>query len=193
MAPVRVGFWLTRTLRRAGRRDAKKYQSIQDTTATHFVRKLEAETHTNQRKVNAWLVQELAPFRAGNAALDDLIKQLDLGISRLESDLGPSGRIRKANTVRLNTFRQQRLNALSQKSSNLASGLARIEVAGEALDSWHRFFEAKVAIYVRARSLKNKQIPPASVAALPSIESIDLIETPDFQVEEFTREGSSNG
>lgn len=193
MAPVRVGFWRSRTLRRAGRRDAKKYQSIQDFTATHFIKNLEAETHASQRKVNAWLAQELAPLRAGNAALEDSVRQLDLRISRLELDLGPSGRIRKANTARLNTFRQQRLNNLSQRAANLANGISLIEVAGEAMDSWHRFFSANAAIYVRARSLKAKKSPPASAAALPSIDSIDLIETPDFYIEEFTTEGTSNG
>ena len=62
-APKRIGFWATRRLSRLGRRDAKKYVSIQDTTATHAIKALEAQTHLNQRKVNEWLVQELGPLR----------------------------------------------------------------------------------------------------------------------------------
>lgn len=179
-APHRVGFWATRRLARLGRRDAKKYQNMQDTTATHLIKTLEAQTHLNQRKVNEWLIQELGPLRAGNASIVDLVKQLDERIKKLEKDLGPTGRIRKANTVRLNTFRQQRLNALGQRASNIAAGNGLIEIAAEAIDTWLRYFEAQAAIYVRARALKNKRQPPAATAALPSIVSVDLVETTDF-------------
>ena len=179
-APKRIGFWATRRLSRLGRRDAKKYVSIQDTTATHAIKALEAQTHLNQRKVNEWLVQELGPLRAGNESLAASIAQVETQISKFEKDLGPTGRIRKANTVRLSTLRQQRLNMISQQASNLASGRGLIEIAAEAIDTWHRFFEAQAAIYVRARSLKSKNRPPAAMAAVPVMESIELIDTKDF-------------
>lgn len=184
-APHRVGFWATRRLARLGRRDAKKYQNMQDTTATHLIKTLEAQTHLNQRKVNEWLIQELGPLRAGNASIADLVKQLDERIEKLENDLGPTGRIRKANTVRLNTFRQQRLNALGQRASNIAAGNGLIEIAAEAIDTWLRYYEAQAAIYVRARALKNKRQPPAATASLPSIISVDLVETTDFLTPEI--------
>lgn len=179
-APKRVGFWASRRLARLGRRDVKRYQNMQDTTATHTIKALEAQTHLNQRKVNEWLVRELTPLRAGNKSLSDQVIGLDARIAAYEADLGPTGRIRKANTVRLNALRQQRLNALGQRAANLATGRALIEIAGEAADTWTRYFEAQAAIYVRARALKNKLQPPAAMAAVPTIENVELPPTPDF-------------
>lgn len=166
----------------AGRSDAKKYQNLHDKTSTHLIKVLEAHTHRSQRKVNQWLVNALAPLRAGNYALDSQLIDLEARISAYESDLGPTGRVRKANTVRLNALRQQRLDALSQRAANIARGHALVDVAAESLDTWIRYFEAQAAIYVRARALKDKQEPPASKAAVPTIESIDLADTSDFDL-----------
>lgn len=190
-APLGVGFWATRKLVRAGKRDAKKYKDLRDTTPTHLIKRLESSAQIEQRKVNEWLVLQLNPLRTGNAALEALVAQLEEQIKVYELDLGPTGRIRKANSKRLDGLRQQRLNAISQRESNFATGLGLIEIAAEALDTWRRFFESQAAIYIRARALKLKQNPPAGAAQLPVFDTVDLIDVRDFQEPRLqTQEGT---
>ena len=174
-----------------GRVDARKYTNFQDTTSTHAINKLEAQMKSGQSRVNQWLANEMNSLWAGNHAIRAQITQIDERIALISANLGPTGRIRKANTGRLAQLRQQRFNALTQRASNHASARALREIAEEANQTWHRFFEAQAAIYVRARSLKAKDKPAASNAAVPSVTDIEVFDIEAFFADEAPLEESS--
>jgi predicted DNA-binding protein len=190
-APELVGYWSQRKLKRMGRSDARKYTNFQDTTATHAINKLEAQMKAGQSKVNQWMAIEMSSLWAGNHSIRAQIAQIDERIALISANLGPTGRIRKANTVRLAQLRQQRFNALTQRASNHASARALREIAEEANQTWHRFYGAQAAIYVRARSLKATTKPPASNAAVPAVTDVEVFDIEAFFADEAPLEESS--
>jgi hypothetical protein len=191
-APASIGYWNERKLIRLGRIDARKYINFQDTTATHTINKLEAHMKTGQAKVNQWFAAEMRPLWSGNESLKAQISQIDDRIALIQANLGPTGRIRKANTARLAQLRQQRLNALAQRAANHSAGRALREVAEEANHTWHRFFESQAAVYVRARSLKTNLKLAATNAAVPMVTDIRVLDIEAFFADETPLEESSN-
>lgn len=177
---MRVGFLATRKLRRQGRVDAKKYLNFQDTTATHAINEIEAFAKVGQLRVNEWLAQEIEPLRAGNKAILARLGHLDERIAKIESKRAATGRLRKANRILVAQLREQKLNLIAQFSANHSAGQRAVDLAGEAIETWRRFFQAQAAIYIRARSLKSKGKIPATTAATPSITGIRLLDIKDF-------------
>jgi hypothetical protein len=80
---------------------------------------------------------------------------------------------------------------LTQRASNHASARALREIAEEANQTWHRFYEAQAAIYVRARSLKATTKPPASNAAVPAVTDVEVFDIEAFFADEAPLEESS--
>lgn len=180
VAPGHIGYWLTLRLNRRGRRDAKKYINFQDTTATQTINEIEALATAGQHRVNAWLSLEIEPLRSGNQAIIARVSQINERVLAIERSPGATGRIRKANRILNAQLVEQRLNLIAQRSANLAAGQRAVEIAEEANQTWHRYFQAQAALYVRARSLKSKGKLPVSQAAIPTYTGINVLDIENF-------------
>ena len=192
-APVSVGFFKNARLKSQGRRDARKYADSQDYTLTHFVQNLVSATHVSQHLVNEWLALELTSFQTANKRIEQTVSLLEADIERLERDLGPTGRIRKANSSRLAFLRSRLADELGQMDANVSHGRERIAVAQEAIETWTNFYYMQAAAYVRARVKRAKGKVASVSAKVPPIEPVAIPDWPDFfadEAEDSTRRNS---
>lgn len=179
IAPSKPGFRATRRARKSGRQDAKNYKGLADATMTHALIELRSSALSGQHAVNKWLVEACAPLHSGNASIRVQLEKLADDISSVKKDPGVTGRIRKANLSKLENLEQESSAVRSQLSMNQESLKDLRILAQEASNSWHGYFDALAAIYIRALSNKLGRDVRTSSAEVPPFKSIDIVDTED--------------
>ena len=165
---------------RRGRADSKRYGQLLDFTPTHSLLLAVDECRRGQHNVNAWLINEVEPERIGNLRIRvkmdaDRERLKSLKASRVESQ-----RLRARIAADIARLEYQLINSQAQYDSNLAKGLAKIQIAEQAMGTWDKYYRQIAAVYTRART-NSKDSNTASVEAeIPAMESIDLVVIDDF-------------
>jgi hypothetical protein len=177
IAPNKPGFRSARRARKSGRQDAKNYKGLADATMTHALIELRSSALSGQHAVNKWLVEACAPLHSGNASIRVQLEKLADDISSVKKDPGVTGRIRKANLSKLENLEQESSAVRSQLSMNQESLKDLRILAQEASNSWHGYFDALAAIYIRALSNKLGRDVRTSSAEVPPFKSIDIVDT----------------
>ena len=179
LAPRKPGYRATRRARKSGRQDAKNYKGIADATMTHALIELRSMALSGQHAVNKWLIEACAPLHAGNASIEVQLTKLAKDISDLKSNVGSTGRIRKANSSKLENLELESSAAHSQMSMNREKLKDLRIMAQEASDSWRGYFDALAAIYIRSLSNKLGRDVRTSAAEVPPFKSIEIVDTED--------------
>ncbi len=177
LAPAKPGWRASRRARRSGRQDAKNYKGIADATMTHALIELRSSALSGQHSVNKWLIEACASLHSGNASIEVQLSKLANDISELKRSPGSTGRIRKANLDKLTNLELEEAAARSQLSMNQETLKDLRIMAKEASDSWHGYFDALAAIYIRALSNKLGRDVRTSAAEVPPFKSIDIVDT----------------
>jgi len=146
---------------------------------THALIELRSSALSGQHAVNKWLVEACAPLHSGNASIRVQLEKLADDISSVKKDPGVTGRIRKANLSKLENLEQESSAVRSQLSMNQESLKDLRILAQEASNSWHGYFDALAAIYIRALSNKLGRDVRTSSAEVPPFKSIDIVDTED--------------
>lgn len=179
LAPRKPGFRATRRARKSGRQDAKNYKGIADATMTHALIELRSTALSGQHAVNKWLIEACAPLHSGNASIQVQLKKLANDISDLNSRPASTGRMRKAILSKRENLEHEVSAANSQLSMNRENLKDLRVMAQEASDSWHGYFDALAAIYIRALSNKLGRDVRTSAAEVPPFKSLEIVDTED--------------
>ena len=179
LAPRKPGFRATRRAQKSGRQDAKNYRGIADATITHALIEVRSSALSGQHSVNKWLIEACAPIHSGNASIEVQLSKLASEISELRSNPGSTGRIKKANLIKLENLEQVASAAHAQLSMNNENLKDLRIMAQEASDSWRGYFDALAATYIRALSNKLGRDVRSSAAEVPPFKSIEIVDTED--------------
>ena len=179
LAPSKPGFWVTLRTKRSGRQDAKNYKGIADATMTHALIEVKSFALSGQHTVNKWLIEACTSIHAGNASIEVQLTKLANEISELKRNPGSTGRIRKANLGKLDNLKLEEAAARSQLNINHENLKDLRIMAKEASVSWHGYFDALAAIYIRALSNKLGRDVRTSAAEVPPFKSIEIVDTED--------------
>jgi hypothetical protein len=144
---------------------------------THALIELRSTALSGQHSVNKWLIEACASLHSGNASIEVQLSKLANDISELRQSPGSTGRIRKANLDKLTNLELEEAAARSQLSMNQETLKDLRIMAKEASDSWHGYFDALAAIYIRALSNKLGRDVRTSSAEVPPFKSIDIVDT----------------
>ena len=183
LAPAKPGRKETRRAIKSGRQDAENYRGIADATITHALIEVRSVALSGQHSVNKWLIEACAPLHSGNASIEVQLRKLALDISALQTATGETGRIRKANLDKLNNLELEQAAARAQLSMNNETLKDLRVMAKQAMDSWHGYFDALAAIYIRSLSNKLGRDVRTSASEVPPFKSIEIVETDDLEGE----------
>lgn len=183
MAPARPGYWLTRRVRRAGRQDARKYQSVQDFTRTHAIISAQSRARGGQQRVNQWVIHEIEPIRTGTLALDAKAADLRERRAALSAALTPNGSVNRAirrNQQQLDAIDNELVDIAKQRESNLGQAERILRAGRQALNSWVSFYAQVAAEYERFRVGRRRALAASNQAEIPRFESEPLEYYDDF-------------
>lgn len=179
LAPRKLGRRETRRAIKSGKEDAKNYKGIADATMTHALIEIRSTALSGQHLVNKWLIEACAPIHSGNSNIEVQLTKLANEISEIRSNPGTTGRIRKLNQSKLENLQLEESAARSQLSMNRENLKDLRRMAEEASDSWHGYFDAMAAVYIRALSNKLGRDVRTSAAEVPPFKSLEIVDTED--------------
>lgn len=185
LAPAKPGRIATRRAIKSGREDAENYRGIADATITHALIEIRSVALSGQHSVNKWFIEACAPLHSGNASIEVQLRKLAHDISALQTATGDTGRIRKANLEKLNNLELEESAARAQLSMNNEALKDLKIMAKQAMDSWHGYFDALAAIYIRALSNKLGRDVRTSASEVPPFKSIEIVDTEDPEGEKI--------
>jgi len=181
LAPARIGRLLRRRYTRAGRRDAKKFDSIHHSAATPMIVQLHGEARTKQLAVNSWYAQQVRPFQTG-------IAQCLSAIAKLEDDLKQNLSERPQSARRQNDLALEAANLEKQIEAqkvqiefNIANGKTIRMRAEQYLRSWANYQEQLASFYSRGRAERTRLVQPGVSFTTPVFTSVELIKIPEFE------------
>lgn len=179
LAPRKLARRETRRAAKSGKEDAKNYKGIADATMTHALIEIRSTALSGQHAVNKWLIEACAPIHSGNASIEVQLTKLANEISELKRSPGDTGRIRKANKSKMENLELEESAARSQLSMNRENLKDLRIMAQEASASWHGYFDALAAVYIRALSNKLGRDVRTSSAEVPPFKSLEIVDTED--------------
>lgn len=185
MAPKRPGFWLTRRVRRAGRKDARRTVPIQDFTRTHAIISTQNRVRRGQCAVNAWVIDEIEPIHSGMLALaarEEVLRGRMTVLSRAAVPGGSVNRALKRNRDELNAIELELIDIAKQRDANFAHAERILRTGRQALASSVAFYAQVAAEYERARLGRRGSVVAAQGAEIPRFESAQLEYYEDFAV-----------
>ena len=177
LAPRKLGRRETRRAMKSGKEDAKNYKGIADATMTHALIEIRSSALSGQHAVNKWLIESCASIHSGNANIEVKLTKLANDISEIRNNPGSTGRIRKLNQSKLENLQLEESAVRSQLSMNRENLKDLRRMAEEASDSWHGYFDAMAAVYVRALSNKLGRDVRTSAAEVPPFKSLEIVDT----------------
>lgn len=182
MAPARPGFWLRQRTRRAGRKDARTYQSVQDFTRTHVIIGTQNRVRHGQRRVNTWVITRIEPIQAGNLTIQAQQAELSERRSALappSTDRGSLGRAKRRYEHELAEIDAEAIDLAKQYDSNIASAERILRAGSQAIGSWKNFYEQVAAEYARAKLSKTGKLAASNSAEIPRFtgEPLEYYET----------------
>lgn len=179
-APLSVDWWTAQSLRRQGRQDAKRYKSLNDYTRTHALIVAQNTTNAGQRKVNQWVISSIEPIQTGNARIMVQLETLEAKLQQIRKSAETSGRKKREIRVQAEHLEKHISNFTSQYQTNLAAAKSILLQGEQAIGSWENYYEQLAGIYTRARAAKLKVDVSSVEAEVPFMESIALVEFPEF-------------
>ncbi len=179
LAPRKLGRRETRRAIKSGKEDAKNYKGIADATITHALIEIRSSALSGQHSVNKWLIEACASIHSGNANIEVQLTKLANEISEIRSNPGSTGRMRKLNQSKLENLQLEESAVRSQLSMNRENLKDLRRMAEEANDSWHGYFDAMAAVYIRALSNKLGRDVRTSAAEVPPFKSLEIVDTED--------------
>ena len=183
IVPKNPGRMEIRSVRRAGKRDARKNQGVKDFTRTQAVNEFESFSQRGEIALNDWLLRVSAPYITGNARIEAEVRLFETKIEKQKAAMGKTGREQKAATLRLAALEQEMADLYSQYASNKETGYSLIRRADEVKPLWENLYRLKAAIYNQARSRKLKADAEAAAAELPVYRV-----HPSVELDQFDRE-----
>ena len=172
-----------RKIKRAAKRDAKKNTDLRDSTRTHSIHLYETESNFGDAAVNEWLTKSASPYIAGNARIDAEARLLCDKIGLQKTDMGETGRQRKAASKNLESLQQEMADLKSQFSSNREIGFALIRQAEEVKPLWENLYREKTAYYLQTKLAYSKFNDVSAPAEVPVYRALPLA-----TLEQFDRE-----
>lgn len=179
LAPGKPGFRATRRAQKSGRQDAKNYKGLADATITHALIEIRSASLSGQHAVNKWLIEACAPLHSGNASIQVQLTKISSEIEEVKRNPGQTGRVRKANSAKLENLEHEASAAHSQLKMNQETLKDLRVMAQEASNSWRGYFDALAAVYIRALSNKLGRDVRTSAAEVPPFKSLEIVDTED--------------
>lgn len=180
MPKSHIGLWTRWALIREGRKDAKKYLGLKDYTRTHILIAQQSISQRGQTDINTWLVKMSSTYLTGNTRIQVEAKYLEAKITELKSNLGSTGRKRKAGFAMLNRLMEEFSDFESQYKANQVTIRNLINQSEVAMPAWTHFYDQKAAIYTMARARKAKVDVDSVKSEIPVYEPVGLSELPGF-------------
>lgn len=180
MAPSNVPFLQRRRCVRAGRRDAREFDSAHPETITPRIAEFQGVAKVRQHGVLEWFARESTPYLVG-------IKQSQAQIVELEEDLreakaqrpsAPRAIAQQAAKVQL--IESQIAARKAQIEFNKANGRRLQDQARHYLDSWASFAAQMSALYAIGRAQKAKTLQPGTSYKAPVFAGLTLESSPEF-------------
>lgn len=181
IAPARIGYWLRRKYIKAGRRDAKKFDSLHHSAATPRIVQLQREAQTKQLSVNSWYVQACRPFQTGIAECKTAIQNLQDQLKQKLDERPTSARLQNQLERDALNLEEQIEAQKRQIEFNLANGRTLRMRAEQYLQSWANYQEQLASFYAIGRAQKTKNVQPGVSFTPPGFEGVSLVRIPEFE------------
>jgi len=178
--PKKPGYFEIRSIKRAGKRDARKNQGVKDFTRTQAINEFESFSQRGEIALNDWLLRVSSPYITGNARIEAEVKLFETKIEKQKASMGKTGRDQKAATLRLAALEQEMADLYSQYASNKETGFALIRRADEVKPLWENLYRLKAAIYNQSRARKLNADAEAAAAELPVYRVHPAVELDQF-------------
>lgn len=181
LAPAKIGRLLRRRYTKAGRRDAKKFDSVHHSAATPMITQLHGEARTKQLAVNSWYAQQVRPFQLGIAECRAAIAKLEEDLKQNLSERPESAREQNRLAEKAELLEKQIEAQKVQIEYNLANGKTIRMRAQQYLRSWANYQEQLASFYARGRAEKTKLVQPGVSFTTPVFTGVDLIKISEFE------------